>query len=153
MWANPLGGRLLLLHGENGTGKTHCARAVRRWVNHVGPSKQFMRRENHVESLSALYWHFPDFVDTLKAGGWDVVEDLFTAPVVILDEIGGEHDPSRIGVDKLCQVLSRREKMWTVITTNILTAHWEEKFDRRIASRFYRNSVTVNLEDVPDYNL
>jgi DNA replication protein DnaC len=76
---------------------------------------------------------------------------MFTAPMLLLDELGGGHDPSRVGVDKLCQVLSRRETRWTLITTNILPAAWEQAFDRRVASRLLRNSTLVDLSDVPDF--
>lgn len=153
MWRTPEAGRLLLILGENGTGKTHCAKAVRDWIRQVGHHKQFVRRTNHISHLDCVYWHWPNLLDTLKSGGWDVVEDMFDTCVLIIDELGGGHDPSGVGVDKLCQVLSRRESMWTIVTTNILPAAWEQSFDRRIASRFFRNSVTVDLTEVPDFNL
>jgi len=73
-------------------------------------------------------------------------------PCLVIDELGGGHDPSGVGVDKLCQILSRRENMWTLITTNITASAWESKFDRRVASRFFRNSVHVDLGDVPDFS-
>jgi DNA replication protein DnaC len=76
---------------------------------------------------------------------------MFEIPCLIIDELGGGHDPSRVGVDKLCQVLSKRESMWTLITTNLLPAAWEEAFDRRVSSRFFRNSTLVDLSDVPDF--
>jgi len=99
-----------------------------------------------------LYWHWPELLDNFKNGGWDVVEDLFSAPVLILDELGGGHDPSEVGVDKLCQVLTRREFKWTLITTNISPENWEQQFDKRVASRLLRNSTIIDLSDVPDYS-
>lgn len=91
-------------------------------------------------------------LDRLKAGSWDLVQDCMSIPVLVIDELGGGHDPSRVGVDKLCQILSHRENKWTVITTNILPAAWEENFDRRVASRLLRNSTIVDLSDVPDFS-
>lgn len=152
MWRDPQNGRLLVLAGENGTGKSHCAKAVRDWVRLVGPSKQYVKRTNHISYLECLYWEWPRLLDTLKEGGWDVVYDMFEATLLVIDELGGGHDPSRVGVDKLCQVLSRREKMFTLITTNVVPSAWEEIFDRRVASRFFRNSTLVDLSSVPDYN-
>lgn len=146
-------GRLLLLAGNNGSGKTHCAKAVRKWVGLVGHGKEFVWPEsNHISRLDCVYWHWPNLLDTFKNGGWDVVEDMFKTAVLIIDDLGAGHDPSGVGTDKLCQVLSKREKRWTLITTNIMQPAWEESFDRRVASRFVRNSTIVDLSDVPDFS-
>lgn len=153
MWDSPQAGRLLVLAGNNGTGKTHCAKAVRRWVNKVGHGKQWVPKPDVIAHLYCIFWSWPELLDSLKEGQWELVEDCIEAPCLIIDELGGGHDPSQVGVDKLCQILSKREKKWTLITTNIVPQAWEEKFDRRIASRFFRNSTLVDLTNVPDYNL
>lgn len=153
MWDCPQSGRLLVLAGANGTGKTHCAKAVHRWVNLVGHGNTWFPRPDLRMSLQSLYWSWPALLDTFKEGGWDVIEDMMESPLLIIDELGGGHDPSGVGVDKLCQILSRREKMWTLITTNVIPAFWEQKFDKRVASRFFRNSTLVDLSDVPDFNV
>lgn len=145
-------GRMLLLLGENGTGKTHCADAMHRWVSAVGHGKTWFPTPGVRASLQSLYWHWPALLDSLKGGQWDLVEDCMNVPCLIIDELGGGHDPSGVGTDKLCQILSRRETMWTLITTNILEPSWETKFDRRVASRFFRNSTHVDLSNVPDYS-
>lgn len=151
-WSQPTQGRLLVLAGNNGTGKTHCAHAVQRWIGNVGHGKQFVKRVNHITSLDCLFWHWPALLDQLKNGQWDLVDDMFEATVLVIDELGGGHDPSRVGVDKLCQILTRRETMWTLVTTNTTPASWEEIFDRRVASRLFRNSTLIDLSDVPDYS-
>jgi len=153
MWTYPTDGRLLVLAGPNGTGKTHCAEAVRRWVALVGHGKQFVKRANHISYLDYRYWHWPRLLDVFKEGGWDAIDDMFEATLLIIDDLGAGHDPSLVGIDKLCQVLSRREQMWTLVTTNVAPTAWGEQFDRRIASRFFRNSTLVDLSDVPDHNL
>ena len=147
MWREPLRGRLMVLSGKNGNGKTHCAKAVRRWVDTVGRG-----RAVELAPLSLIFWHWPALLDTLKNGGWDLVEDCFTTPLLVIDELGGGHDPSGVGVDKLCQILTRRENKWTLITTNIAPQAWRTEFDNRVASRFFRNSTLIDLSDVPDYN-
>lgn len=152
MWRDPMNGRLLVLAGENGTGKSHSAKCVRDWVGLVGHGKEFVQRPNYITFLQCVYWEWPRLLDTFKEGGWDVIDDLFETPCLIIDELGGGHDPSRVGVDKLCQVLSRREKMFTLITTNVIPSAWEQTFDRRVASRFFRNSTLVDLSEVPDFN-
>jgi len=54
-------------------------------------------------------------------------------------------------VDKLCQILSLREKRWTLVTTNVKPSEWVEKFDLRTASRFTRSSTIIDLSGVPEY--
>lgn len=143
----------MVICGENGTGKTHVAKSILRWVHAVGHGKEWMTKPGELSRLSAIYWHWPALIDSLKDGNWDLTKDCIDTPCLILDELGGGHDPSGVGVDKLCQILSRREFKWTLITTNIVPPFWEEKFDRRIASRFFRNSTVVDLGDVPDFSL
>lgn len=156
VWDDPTVGRTLVLCGANGNGKTHCAAQVRRWIEHVGTSKQLVTTENGrrvVSYLQAVYWFWPHLLDTLKGGGWDAVEGMTKTPVLILDEVAGGHDPSQVGTEKLSQVLSNREKKWNLITTNAAPDAWEAVFDRRIASRLFRNSTVLDLSDVPDYSL
>ena len=140
-----------MLAGHNGTGKTHCAEAVRRWLGLVGHGKQFIKKEDVISHLDCTFWHWPSLLDAFKAGAWDILPDLFDATVLIIDDLGAEHDPSGVGVDKLCQVLSRREEAWTMITTNIMPGYWQQKFDRRVASRLFRNTTLVDLSGVSDY--
>lgn len=150
IWKSPTEGRLLVLAGSNGCGKTMMAKAVRRWIGVVGSSKQFMR-SGFITHIKCDFWRWPELIDLLKSGGWEVVQDLIESCVLIIDDLGAEHDPSSVGVDKLCQILSRRENKHTMITTNIVPAAWQDKFDRRVASRLYRNSTLVDLSSVPDY--
>lgn len=151
VWRDPQIGRLLILCGPNGTGKTHCAKAVDRWVDKVGGSRLRMRRFNDVGPMSCQYVFWPRFLDVLKNGQWESVEEHFHADVSVLDDVGAGHDPSKMGVDKLCQILSLREKRWTLVTTNVKPSEWVEKFDLRTASRFTRSSTIIDLSGVPEY--
>jgi hypothetical protein len=54
--------------------------------------------DDEIRHLDAIYWHWPNLLDTLKAGGWDIVEDLINVSVLIIDEMGGGHV-----VVELCQ--------------------------------------------------
>lgn len=151
IWHRPGRGRLLLLCGMNGTGKTHLAKAIFRWCRKVGISQMTVPEENVVRPISVEYRHWPTLLDSMRAGEWDACTEFFKEDVVILDDIGSAHDPSRFGMDRLCQVLTHREWKWTVVTTNIVPGSWPEHFDQRIASRFFRNSRIVDLTGVPDY--
>jgi DNA replication protein DnaC len=143
---------VLVITGNSGVGKTHVAQAVFAFSQRVafaawergGWSKQ-------VPASLLLPW--PEVCDGFKAGNYGVLEDAFTVSLLILDDIGAEHDPSKNAVDKLCQILSRRERMFTLVTTNIEPAAWPSRFDVRIADRLLRNSVIVDLPQVDSYAL
>ena len=90
-------------------------------------------------------------IDGFKRGEWDVIEESVDLALLVLDDIGAEHDPSGIGKEKLYYLLERRECKFTVLTTNVPPSQWELKFERRIASRFLRNCTVIDLSDVPDY--
>lgn len=153
VWDTPTSGYLLVIYGANGNGKTHVARNVFNWIKKVGHARGCVTEKNHVSFLQAIFWHWPGLLDTLKSGNWDVVDDMFKIPVLILDEMAGGHDPSQVGTDKLCQVLSKRENKWTLVTTNVTPDEWESKFDKRIASRLFRDSEIVDLSMAPDFKM
>lgn len=151
IWFDPTKGQLLVLTGRNGNGKTHAAKAVYKWCQSVARKKTSIQAgELHV--TECVYHAWPELLDELKSGGWGIVDRLKDVDVLILDEIGGGHDPSMVGTDKLCQILSAREHKWTMLTTNIEPMHWESMFDKRIASRLLRNSRIIDMSDVPDFS-
>ena len=77
--------------------------------------------------------------------------DCLESSLLVLDDIGAENDPWKIAADRLCQILSRRERKFTVLTTNIKPADWPVKFDGRINDRLLRNSCIVDLTGVPSF--
>lgn len=156
---NPREGYLLFVYGNNGTSKTLAFEAIRRWFNTVCRTNYFVERENVVRMPYGQFWSFPRLLRELKGGdydkggNWHMLEELDSCELLGIDEIGGGHDPSTVGVDVLCQLMSRRERRWSYIATNVGPDAWDQKFDRRIASRFFRNSVIIDLSGVPDYSL
>ena len=152
-------GRMLILYGPNGCGKTHAARALHRWFNAVRMlvgAFQIVedpdRGGSEAVIASSIYRNWPLVIDGFKRDEWLVVESLADEYLTVIDDIGAEHDPSRVGIEKLYTILNRRENKFTIITTNVPPEGWSQKFEQRIASRFFRNSTHIDLSQVPDFN-
>ena len=77
-----------------------------------------------------------------------ILQDTISADVLFLDDIGAETEKYKTGesVDALCQVLSRREDKWTMITTNIDPMNWSQRFDVRVADRLNRHSAIIAMK-------
>lgn len=142
---------LLVLAGHTGCGKSHTLNAIVRFARSGTHTAWEIGKWNGVPSVTYLHW--PSAVDSLRKNDDSWLADAFNAGLLALDEVGGADDPWQNGTDKLCQILSRRENKFTVLTTNIKPASWEEQFDVRIADRFLRNSSIVDLSQVQSYAL
>ena len=79
--------------------------------------------------------------------------DACRADFLVIDDIGAESDRYKSGeaIDKLCQILSRREGMFTVVTTNVEPSNWSALLDARVADRLLRKSVVVDMFEVPSF--
>jgi DNA replication protein DnaC len=151
--SNPKQGRKLVIWGPNGCGKTHAGKAAIRWCFQCAPIMQFIRKEDVVATPTCAMSHWPTALDNMRSGDWSYPMRLAEYDMLLIDEIGGEHDPNKIGVDKLCRVLSSRDRCSTIITTNIVPDRWAEVFDRRVESRLFRDSVIVDMDGVEDYQM
>lgn len=133
--------RWLSFIGESGTGKTHCAKRLWRYVK---DKSDFWRTQFYPK---ALYW--PGFVDQLRCGdSYDLFNDLKSWPVLFLDDIGAERDPSGFAAEKLNTLLAGRMNKWTLLTSNkgfdALAA-----IDERIASRIIRDgNICVGIKTI-----
>ena len=149
---NPSRGRRMVIWGSNGCGKTHIARAIHTWATRCAMKLPLVAGDTMAGQLaSSQFMFWPGIVDGFKNGEWYTVEESLKASMLVLDDIGAEHDPSGIGREKLYYILERRAQRWTVITTNFGPTEWEMKFERRIASRLLRNCQNIDLSQVPDY--
>lgn len=159
---SPRIGHRLLIYGENGTGKSHAARTIFHWARDIAMQIPCVKQEENIDDPSmentgfglatASMWNWTTMMNRMKNGEWQLIEDLFTPHMLIVDDIGADHDPSKLGVEKLYLLLERREFKWTVMTTNIHPDQWADKFDRRIQSRFLRSTKLIALDQVPDFN-
>lgn len=150
-FANKPGKSLLMLCGEVRTGKTHLAKKIHRF-GLASARAAFDRRgwgATAIPSVDFISW--PELACQLGEKNRSCMDDAFSSSLLILDDVGAENDPWKVCADALCQILSRREQAFTVITTNVMPVSWGEKFDGRICDRFLRNSVVIDLSEVKPY--
>lgn len=148
----PARGRRMVIYGNNGNGKTHVTRCVHRWVCDRALDLPLVAGTEGAKIADSMFVNWAERVDDFRGGDWDI-EEMVEATLLVLDDIGAEHDPSKFSVEKLYLILERRAARWTLITTNLLPAQWEEHFDRRIADRLFRNTEHVDFSAVPSYSI
>lgn len=151
---NPSVGHTIVVYGENGSGKSHFAKAVSRWHEKVLFKPIIGRRDGEFRSPIRVFANWATVVDGFKPPKCDynIVDEIAAADLAIIDDIGAEYDPSKIGVEKLYVALNEREHRYNFITTNVTPAAWDSVFDRRICSRLFRNAIHIDLSQVPDFN-
>ena len=144
---------LLVVSGETGSGKTHVAKAVYRFCIAASTKAFDSKKWGHHKMPDSIFISWPEAANQFNDKNISIIQDAVENDLTILDDVGAENDPWKICADKLCQILSRREKKFTVITTNIPPAKWATEFDIRINDRLLRNSVVVDISKVPSYAL
>lgn len=157
---SPGRGKRFVVYGNNGNGKSRCMRAVRRFIQDRAIDLPLVTNPNGDAGLvDCMLVNWAQQVDEWKKDGtWDVQEHINTN-VLLIDDIGAEHDPSKVGLEKLYLILERREWKWTMITTNkhpegqagVPNSGWEQCFERRIADRLFRNAEHVDLSKLPSF--
>jgi hypothetical protein len=142
--------RLLILMGDSGCGKTHTAKRVANWARGNSSAAWTSGAWEHPPSVMSVLW--PRVCSGFAEWAFGVVDDLCEADLVVLDDVGAEYEKmTDLARDKLCQVLSRREACFTVVTTNVALERWSDVFGMRVADRLMRRSHLVDLLGVPTY--
>ena len=142
---------LLIIVGNYGSGKTHTAKRIFKFCMAASMNAYDSGKWGRYRVPTSVFIPWPEATTAFANKEFGLVGDALDADLTILDDVGAENDPWKVSTDRLCQILSRRETKFTVLTTNVASAHWNEKFDGRINDRLFRNSVIVDLTDVPSY--
>lgn len=148
---NPRRGNRVVIFGKNGNGKSKSVRAVKRWVNERAIDLPFVIHNDSVAMATCTLINWASQVDQFKNGDWDI-EEFIETDLLIIDDVGAEHDPSKAGAQKLYLILERREWKWTIITTNSPPSAWNTKFELRLADRLFRNCEHVDLSELPSFS-
>jgi DNA replication protein DnaC len=151
--ASPALGKLLVIYGGSGNGKTTAAKKIHQWADRMGINLPTVAagRGTQMKTADSYFCHWPTVVDGFKQGDWDL-EDCYSYSLVVIDDIGAEHDPSEIGRQKLYSILERRARKWTIVTSNFGPDLWKTKFEIRIADRLFRNATHVDMSEVPSFS-
>ena len=141
MWLGGKGTpRWLSIVGRSGTGKTHLAKEIYRYVwRNLGG-------ETSSDKLFCLDFKFVP-ADAL-AEQWRSRKSAYSpeyerAPLLVVDDIGTVADKSGFVTDAMYTLLSRRMGKWTVITSNLTYAAISSQFDERLADRMLRDGNVV----------
>lgn len=134
--------RWLSLIGVSGTGKTHCAKKLWSYAKSVSDWSRYSYFPK------TIFW--PDFIQLLRAGdSFEMRQEMKRWPVLFLDDIGAERDPSGFAAEELNTLLGCRVDKWTIITSN-KDMDGLKAIDSRIASRIVRLPnicVGINTKD------
>jgi DNA replication protein DnaC len=140
-------GSMLILSGDSGSGKSMMARRLCAWVDHVS---------GHCRGASTLWVDWVDWWERYQAGRiYRDPMDMIETDCLFIDDIGAESDRYKSGQNTsiLCQVLGKREKKYTVLTTNIPRHNFQPHFDTRVADRLKRNgAVYVSFWGIKSFN-
>lgn len=132
--------RWLSIVGRSGTGKTHLAKEIYRYVwRNLGG-------ETSSDKLFCLDFKFAT-ADAL-AEQWRSRKSAYLpeyerAPLLVVDDIGTVADKSGFVTDAMYTLLSRRMGKWTVVTSNLTYAAISSQFDERLADRMLRDGNVV----------
>ncbi|MFC2145477.1 ATP-binding protein [Actinomycetota bacterium] len=137
----------LLLTGLVGTGKTHLAVAI----------ADYIARLKHNIANKIIFTTVPDMVETVRQKMLQNItgykEELFRCSLLILDDLGAE-SMTDWTKDVIHQIIDYRyrEKLATVITTNLSLEAIRKTYGERLYSRIYEMCQGVELSG-SDYRL
>lgn len=144
---------LLVISGETGCGKTHVARKIYDFCKQAGMNAMVNGKWGETKLPDSTFISWPEAANQFNEKNIALMRDAIECELCVLDDVGAENDPWKICADKLCQILSRRERKFTVLTTNIPPKDWAQSFDIRINDRLLRNSIVMDLTGVGSYAL
>lgn len=149
-------GRVIVLAGPYGCGKSHCWRAAKKYVRDVRMEIWPAPKPwNHPPSFYACNW--ADFVQEVgERQNHEMREDLFEADVVFADDVGSEEDRFRSGIPArlLGDVLGRLHDLrrYVFLTMNVEASGWRSRWDGRVEDRLLRmNASIVDLSDAESF--
>lgn len=139
----------LTLVGRSGTGKTHLAKEIYRYVwRNLGG-------ENDRQKLFIMDFRFAaadELAQQWRERKRAYLPEYESAPLLVVDDMGTVADKSGFVTDAMYTLLSRRMDKWTVITSNLTYSAISEQFDERLADRMIRGKNEVASIECPSWS-
>lgn len=161
--------RWLVLVGLNGCGKTYLAEQIVRWVQCYGRKIYARERAKAGRDDLGSLWSYAQegplcrrwqiLLNKLRQGEYHRLETDCRDWFKVIDDLGtgatgADGEATAFAVQKMGELLDRRLRKWTVITTNFTRRQIAEQFDPRIASRLMRGgNVICDCEGLKDWGL
>lgn len=142
-----LHGRLLVLSGRFGTGKSRVARKAVKAIQAMGIAAWYEKLRRQTIAAHAFNWSELAQIGPMERNDQSAWIDAVEVGAALIDDIGTEVDKFKSGstTENLRLLLEARRDLWTIYTTNIPPDKWAECWDRRVDDRLHRNSVIVTL--------
>lgn len=164
--------RWLVLIGLSGSGKTHIADRIRWFLRDIGRHiyNEFDRKriDPKMQNPNSLYSYAQNgafmckwgaLISKLRSQDYMAFDVAASDWAKIIDDLGVDSfdrdgNVTMFAVQKMAELLDRRLRKWTVITTNFTRAQIAAQFDPRIASRLMRfENVIIDASNVRDFNI
>lgn len=143
-------GTWLVVEGNTGSGKSHCAKRLRTFYN--GSKIEFFTGGGREHVPNAVWGDWPEVAGCKDEAFDDFISEVCCAKLIILDDIGAEEEKYRSGAPaaRLARVLERCDGKWLFATTNVPAEQWRDRWDQRVSDRL-NAANRVTLFDVPSY--
>jgi hypothetical protein len=161
--------RWLVLLGPSGNGKTHLAERIANWIRRYGPT---MYERNHRAKIDpqkqdylAGYVYAQEgrvlvkwgtLIEEARSRDFHRYQRACKDYYKVIDDLGvnsmnpdGKATP--FAIQTIAEVLDRRLRRWTVITSNFTRKQFADEFDVRISSRLMRGNNVIVESDVRDF--
>jgi len=155
----------LTLSGTAGCGKTLLARQIFEQAKRINPGNPANNPiwppdwQTNGEHRYAgrrpycLYFDERDLAARMRAGEYDLVNELRDDYLVVIDELGVTRDPSNFVASCIAELGQKRLGRWTIWATNFTMSEIAQRIDERIASRLVRDGNVLVQIKAGDYAL
>lgn len=147
----PTGFRVVV--GDVGTGKTHVSNRIIDWARRVAFERWAQDRNGGSLPVSVFYTaRVLSPRDCRQDEFEDVISDMRSASMVVLDDIGTEVDDFKTGAaqSRLLYILNVLRDRYFWVTTNVATESWAQTWGKRIEDRLLSGTV-IQIKDTPSY--